>query len=184
MKQVVWKAYYNYEKEENWLNEMSAKGIALISYSWCRYAFEDCEKGEYIYRIELLQNMPKHPESIAYIKFLEDTGIEFVTSYMRWVYFRKKAVNGPFDLYSDIESKIKYYKKIYCFWTAFAALEFTAGFANILIGIINMINNNQTWKGSLIIGTLVSLLGIMFLSIRHPVRKKIKKLAREKKIRE
>ena len=41
MKQVVWKAYYNYEKEENWLKEMSAKGMALISYSWCRYVLED-----------------------------------------------------------------------------------------------------------------------------------------------
>lgn len=33
MKHIVRKAYWNYEKEENWLNEMSAKGLALIDYS-------------------------------------------------------------------------------------------------------------------------------------------------------
>lgn len=39
MKKVIYKAYYDYEKEEKWLKEMSAKGLALINYSWLRYTF-------------------------------------------------------------------------------------------------------------------------------------------------
>lgn len=173
---VIRKAYWNYEKEENWLNEMAAKGLALTDYSWCRYVFEECEQEEYIYRIELLDNPAKHPESIAYIKFLEDTGVEFVASYMRWVFLRKKASAGPFDLYSDLDSKIKYYKKIRSFWTLFAVMEFTIGLSNVLLGIINPIN---FWSG-----IIVSSAGLGFLSLRHNVAKKIKKLTQEKKIRE
>lgn len=33
MKHIVRKAYWNYEKEEKRLNEMSAKGMALTDYS-------------------------------------------------------------------------------------------------------------------------------------------------------
>ena len=111
MKYVIHKAIWNYEKEEQWLNEMSAKGLAFTDYSWCRYVFTDAPAGQYIYRIELLENMPTHPESQSYLRFLEESGVEFVSSYMRWVYLRKPASDGAFD-YSknsvkDELSKIK-----------------------------------------------------------------------------
>ena len=176
MKYVVRKAYWNPEKEESWLNEMAAKGMALTDYSWCRYVFEECNKGEYIYRIELLDNSARHPESISYIKFLEDTGVEFVASYWRWIFLRKKAADGPFDLYSDLDSKIKYYKKIRSFWTAFAVMELTVGFANVALGVIDSLN--------FYVGILPVLLGFMFLFLRHIFAKKVKNLSREKNIRE
>lgn len=176
MKYVIRKAYWNPEKEENWLNEMAAKGMALTDYSWCRYVFEDCNNGEYIYRIELLDNTAKHSESISYIKFLEDTGVEFVASYWRWIFLRKKAADGPFDLYSDLDSKIKYYKKIRSFWTVFAAMELTIGLSNVAIGVINSPN--------LYMGIILVAAGFMFLSLRHIFAKKVKNLSREKNIRE
>ena len=71
MKHIVRKPYWNYEKEENWLNEMAAQGLALTGYSWCRYEFEDSDKGKYIYRIELLDQSSSHPASRQYIAFLE-----------------------------------------------------------------------------------------------------------------
>ena len=104
MKHIVRKAYWDFEKEEAWLNEMSARGMAMTDYSWCRYVFEDAPNRQYIYRIELLENMPTHPESIAYLRFLEESGVEYVASYMRWVYLRKPAADGPFDIYTDIDS--------------------------------------------------------------------------------
>lgn len=55
MKQVIRKAFWNYEKEEHWLNTMSAKSLAMTNYSWCRYVFEEEPRGEYIYRIELTE---------------------------------------------------------------------------------------------------------------------------------
>ena len=78
MKYVIWKAYWDYEKEEQWLNEMSARGMAITDYSWCRYVFTDAPNGAYNYRIELLEYMPTHPESMAYLRFLEENGVEVV----------------------------------------------------------------------------------------------------------
>jgi hypothetical protein len=123
MKKIIKKAFWDFEKEEKWLNEMAVKGLAMTDYSWCRYVFNSSEPGEYIYRIELLKEPVTHPESEKYINFMEDTGAEFVGSYMKWVYFRKKASEGEFEIYSDTDSKIAHYKKIINYWNFFAIVE-------------------------------------------------------------
>ncbi|HEY5561035.1 MAG TPA: DUF2812 domain-containing protein [Clostridiaceae bacterium] len=115
---------------------MAAKGMNFLFYSAIgRYLFEEGTPGEYIYRIELLKDSPKHPESRVYIKFMEDTGIECVATYMRWVYFRKKASEGAFDLYSDYESKIKHYKRISSLIGAAVLINLFAALLNVVVGI-------------------------------------------------
>jgi len=94
MKTIIRKPYWNYEKEEKWLNEMSEKGLALTDYSWCRYVFSDSQPGEYIYRIELLEYRPSHPASQKYLRFMEESGVEHIASYMKWVYFKKNHLTG------------------------------------------------------------------------------------------
>jgi hypothetical protein len=37
MKHVVRKAFFDFKKEEKYLNEMSVKGLALTDCTWCRY---------------------------------------------------------------------------------------------------------------------------------------------------
>ena len=187
MKYVILKAIWNYEKEEQWLNEMSAKGLAFTDYSWCRYVFTDAPAGQYIYRIELLENMPTHPESQSYLRFLEESGVEFVSSYMRWVYLRKPASDGAFDLYTDLDSKIKHYQRINLMWTILMITEFIAGACNLGIGIINLNMNEHLGNfsyGNLIIGAVASALGFLFLVLCVPLHRKIKKLKQEKAIRE
>ena len=90
MRTVIRKLFWvwDFEKEEQWLNEMAAKGLALVGVGFCRYEFEDCTPGEYSFRLELLDNRPEHPESRKYISFVEETGAEQVGSYHNWVYFR------------------------------------------------------------------------------------------------
>ncbi len=41
MRKVIKKVFmaWEYEKEEKWLNEMAAKGLALVDYSVFRYSF-------------------------------------------------------------------------------------------------------------------------------------------------
>lgn len=69
---------------------MSEKGLQLVSVGFCKYVFDEGAPGEYDVRLELLENWPMHPESTRYIKFIEDTGAEYLGSVMRWAYFRKK----------------------------------------------------------------------------------------------
>ena len=57
----------SFEKEEQWLNAMSQKGYQLVHVGWCSYTFMEGEPGKYLYRLELLEEVPEHPESAAYI---------------------------------------------------------------------------------------------------------------------
>jgi len=182
MKTIIRKAYWNYEKEEKWLNEMSARGLALTDYSWLRYVFSDSQPGEYIYRIELLEYWPTHPVSQKYLRFMEENGVEHIASYMRWVYFRKKAADGPFDIYSDIDSKIAHYQRINRFWVAVACAMLAVGLGNILIGINLLLQN--LFPVNFIAGGIVVLIGLAFILLSHPVRKKLRELRKEKAVTE
>ena len=187
MKYVVMKAFWDYEKEEKWLNDMSAKGMMLTDISWCRYVFTDGHNSEYTYRIELLEHAPTHPESISYIKFMEQSGIECVATYMRWAYFRRKSSDGEFDIYTDIDSKIKHFKRINLFWMTLMFLEFFAGILNIVVGIVNMNldkNLGGFTGGNVILGSGLLILGLAFWKLGSPIRKKLKRLEQEKKIME
>lgn len=179
MKYSVRKAFLNYEKEEKWLNEMSSKGLALSNYSWCRYVFEDSTPGEYIYRIVLLDNTMSHPESRKMISFFEDMGIEFVASYSRWVYLRKKAAEGPFEIHSDIDTRIAHYKKVSTMWLTLACAEFCCGTSNITIGLLNGFT-----KLNLVLGCMLVGLSIIFTLVGIPILRKVRKLRKQRFISE
>lgn len=131
MLHTVHKLLVDYQKEEEWLNEMSKKGYGFISFSPLTYKFETCEPGKYIYRVELLNQLPTHVESQNYFEFSKELGIEVVDTSFRWVFFRKLASEGPFDIHTDSESKIKHHKSI-------MTLYGVAGFFNLAIGLFNL----------------------------------------------
>ena len=177
MKHIVYKIFWNYEKEEKWLNERSARGLALLDYCWIRYVFEDSEPGEYIYRIQLLENLVSHPKSREYIDFVEGLGAECVATYLRWVYFRKKSADGPFELHSDIASKIRHYKLVRAFWAAFAILEYSAGIFNIVTGFTPPVS-----LANAELGCLVVALGVGFTAMVASLTKKIVALKKQQQI--
>ena len=43
---------------------------------------------------------------------MEETGVEIVQSWGFWVILRKKTTDGPFVLYTDVDSQITHYTKI------------------------------------------------------------------------
>jgi len=142
-----------------------------------RYVFEETEPGEYIYRIQLLEHWANHPQSRKYIDFVESTGAECVATYMRWAYFRKKAADGPFELYSDIPSMIRHYRMIRAFWAALAVAEYAAGISNIIVGAMPPIS-----PVNIVLGTLVTLLGAGFTLMIVNVTKKIRALKKRQLI--
>ncbi|MEA4938260.1 MAG: DUF2812 domain-containing protein [Christensenella sp.] len=187
MKHIVYKAYWNFEKEERWLNDMAAKGLALTDYTWCRYAFEETPRGQYLYRIELLENLPSHPESQAYLRFLEENGVEVVTSYMRWVYLRRDAADGPFDIYTDLNSQIQHYKRVSTFLNAMTAIEWSVGACNLAVGIANLVVDGQLGNfsnGNFVLGVCLVALGFMFFFLGMPIRRKIRALKKQQAITE
>ncbi len=178
MRFSVWNWFADYEKEEKWLNEMSAKGFHFVHTSFSRYTFEEGAQGKYIYRLQLLDNLPSHPESRAYIRFMEEAGAEHVSSILRWVYFRKKASEGPFDLYSDLDSRIRHYGKIALL------LSFPCGY-NLFVGLMNLrlITSNISYL-PLYIPLLNIGLAVLIAPVIVSTLRKMSALKKEKLLRE
>ncbi len=143
-----WFWVWDFEKEEDWLNEMALNGWALDGIGYCTYHFVRCEPGEYNIRLEM------HPYDEEYVSFMEETGAEYIGRMMMWIYFRKKTVDGAFDLFSDIDSRISHLNKICRILTI-------VGGANLLIGIANSIGwgSRLGWVNLLVATLLMYALG-------------------------
>lgn len=175
-----YKVYFawDYEKEEAWLNEMSNKGYQLVHVGIFKYVFEVDHSKRYIYRLELLDQLPSHPSSVDYMKFLEETGVECVSTILRWAYFRKEAGENGFELYSDIASRIKHYKRIQLLFIAVTPVN--------VMSIINMGNIYlRTHSLSALIATiLVVIIVLMLATGLYRVSMQIAKLSHDKLFRE
>lgn len=130
-----WMWAWQFDEEEAWLNEMAQKGKVLVGYRLGAYEFEDCEPGEYTIRLEMLEKWPGNPESQEYIRFVEETGAEMVSKIMKWVYFRKKTEDGPFELHGNYAARIKHLRSIITLLLPLGIFNTFIGFYNLFIGI-------------------------------------------------
>jgi hypothetical protein len=166
------------EREEAWLNEMADKGFNFLDNFFMRYTFTEGTPNEYIYRIELMKEKPNHPVSQQYIKFLEETGVECVSNSGRWVYFRKKACDGPFDLYSDIDAKIDHYKRIISYVGTILLFNLIVFGLNLTIAITKGLPANYSIAVSVLFFT-----GLLIKALFH-YKKRIKELKEEQRLHE
>lgn len=157
---LKFRLYYDKDEEEVWLNEMSQKGWAFKKFFLGYYTFEPCEPGEYNYQIDLLDNWSGEKED--YATFMDESGVEVISQWYRWVYIRKKAADGPFEMYTDAESKIAQYRRIKNFFLVGLIIEMlcfliefneavSTGFKSfwgltILLGIIVLAFLRMIWK--------------------------------------
>lgn len=124
---------WDFEKGEAWFNEMAAEGWALKKPGMITYRFERCEPGEYTIRTAFCGENKKD-----YIRFLEESGAEYLGTDTEFLYFRKKTADGePFELFSDIDSRIDHMKRI-------GDMLFSVGILNIVFGLINTILFSST----------------------------------------
>lgn len=167
---LKFKLYYDKDEEENWLKEMSLKGWAFKKFFLGVYTFEPCEPGEYNYQIDLLDNWSGDKDN--YSSFMEDAGVEVIGQWWRWVYLKKKAIDGPFEMYTDVESKIAQYKRIGNFFKIFTIIEiicflmeftatintgyYTFGIFTVLLGMISLAMLRIVWKCKLKVQQLKS----------------------------
>ena len=180
MRLIIHKAFFawNFEKEEKWLNAMSAKGLQLVHAGFFRYVFEENSKERYVYRLELLDKLPSHYESVSYLHFLEETGVEHVDSFLRWVYLRKNVKDGNFQIYSDISSKIKHYKRILFLLLAITPVK--------VISVINMsLRYSETGDPFFLVTGVLCFLLVSLLTVGlFNISRKIRRLNRDKYVNE
>ena len=159
--------YYDVEKELAWLQEMVNQGWAVTHFALGVYTFEPCKPGEYIYQIDLLKDIADFEN---YKAFMEDSGVEVICRWVRWVFVRRKAEEGHFALYTDRESLVQHYTNMKKFFlpaavaeTACAVMELFAGIASgkvafgflvLLLGALAVVLWRVVWKCSWKIETL------------------------------
>ena len=122
-----WIWAWEFEEEELWLNQMAAAGWVLDKVGFCRFEFIRSEPDEYTVRLEMRN------KDDAYVAFMEETGAEYIGRMAKWIYFRKKAADGAFDIFSDADSRMAHLEKI--------ILLIKGGtIANLVVGVANSIN--------------------------------------------
>ncbi|MBP3869581.1 MAG: DUF2812 domain-containing protein [Faecalicoccus sp.] len=93
---------------EEWLNNLSKQGKAMIGCSANVYEFEDAAPGKYEYHIGFIRNMK--PDYVnLWIYDLSKQGIEFVAKDNMWIYFRSTQ---PFSLYPTTKERSNVLKDI------------------------------------------------------------------------
>ena len=124
-KVTKWYWVWDYEKEELWLNAMAQEGWALQRVGFATYYFERTEPGEYVVRLECRK------KDEGYVSFVTDMGAEYVGRIAMWVYFRRKAELGEFELNGDLDSRIEQL-------TTIGRMLLLVGIGNLLIGLSNL----------------------------------------------
>ena len=152
VRKLLWA--WDFDREEDWLNDMAAQGCGLVDVGFCRYTFEACRPGEYGYRLELLENSLKDPKSQEYLDFLAEAGVDRVGHLFRWVYLRKRTDEGPFELFSDTASRVRHLRRILALVLPILALNLLAGFngleeagfVNLLLAILLAAGAGKLWR--------------------------------------
>ena len=132
----------DYEREQKWLNAMSRSGWNFVRTNGFVYTFEKGTPGEYIYKIDLPNESMTDVEVDAYYKFMEECGIEIVSSFKFWRYLRKKSTDGPFDSVNNTMAQLTMVNKAYgmatkmlCFFIVIFALIILA--LNIALAFVS-----------------------------------------------
>lgn len=151
---------YDKDKVAEWLNRMAEQGWAMTGYFLGFYRFAKCEPGEYVYQVDIAENLFNVSED--YRQFMEELGVEVMCLWGPWVILRRKAEEGSFVMYSDVESTIAHYTKVgKVFWVC-GVLECVS----VLLGICGAVlgKNVVGW------GTAFAAAMVLLLLLRQIVR--------------
>lgn len=147
---IRFRLYYNKDTETEWLNKMAADGWALTGFFAGFYRFEECEKGEYTYQVDFGDQL--FSVSSEYRELMEELGVEIVTLWGYWIILRKRTADGPFELYTDVESQIEHYTKILRMFKVVCILEIIC----MLIEVAGGLSGNPLgWAAAVLLASFV-----------------------------
>jgi hypothetical protein len=136
LKKTRWFWPWQDEKEEAWLESMSAEGYHLRQVGLMgRYTFEQGSPRAYTYRLDyLLLDKNKRAD---YLQMFTDAGWEHIGEMSNWQYWRKANLDGEAEeIFSDNESKVKKYQRLLLFMGFMLALLLFLG-RTMLSGLLS-----------------------------------------------
>lgn len=168
---IKFKFLFDKDKETLWLNEMSKKGYALTKFFAGFYTFEKCAPGKYIYQIDLCDGFYSINDN--YRSFMEEMDVEIIQPWGYWVFLRKEASKGDFELYTDVDSSIEHYTKILKMFKAVTILEIICFFCEIFATLVT---------NSIVFALFTFLIGMLAVALMK-ITFKTKKIINELKAR-
>lgn len=152
---IKFKLTFDKDKESAWLNELASQGKAMTGFFAGFYRFEKTEPGKWIYQIDFSDHYFGRV-SDKYRSFMDEMGIEIVGIWGFWVFLRKRAAEGSFELYTDVDSKITHYEKIRKLFRIVASLEGILCLIEITLAMIS--GENLPLVFALILGVMLALM--------------------------
>lgn len=149
------------QKEEQWLTEMSSKGLHFTKYRLGMYYFDEDPSQAYVYQIDFRE------ADDDYFQLYEDAGWHHVESFInKFHYFRTGAEKeGVNKIYSDKESVKETLQRMMKFYIGIFFAIIASGLAVIL-----------TWKGytsQIIVVSLLSLVLVLYLYLFFGLKRRI-----------
>ena len=176
-----------WEEEEQWLNSMARNGWNLVRIDFLvRYVFERGTAGEYLYKLDLPDNLEHGMDEQQYCDFLKECGIDVVCHQKQWLFLRKKAADGPFAEKDDLCAKLQITNKAYDY--AIRTLStllrvFTVLLCGVILAQVFVTNHEllSVFEGVMIgIGTsAVIAVTIIWMPMLNQLRKKMNGLISE-----
>lgn len=121
-----------YEKEEQYLRYMHQNGWKFIGYRYGLFHFEECQPEDVVYGSDFKEKSLDD----EYLQLFEDAGWEYISTYLNFVYFRKKAVDflpeEDRQIYSDAMSRVEMMDNIVRRRLATVLVGFTACLYSII----------------------------------------------------
>lgn len=113
--ELKWFDITEYDKEQDYLRRMHAKGWHLKSISFPGlYRFEACEPEDVVYQLDYNQEGISH--KAEYVRMFEDCGWEYLMDFVGYSYFRKSLseMNGKEEeIFCDDESRLAMMERVF-----------------------------------------------------------------------
>lgn len=171
IKKFKWFWAWQDEAEEDWLGEMSRKGLHLSEVGLPGiYYFNAGTPRNYVYRLDFQTVHQK--EKQEYLQLFRDAGWEYLGQMSSWQYFRKETRPGEVnEIFTDAESKIAKYKRLLAFLVPLYAMLVV-----ILTGRVYS-SYHYPWWGGIQAFIFLVLVFFTYAIIRLALRiKRLKKL--------
>ena len=128
---IRFRLLFNKDAETAWLNSMAQDGWAMTGFFAGFYTFDSCEKGAYLYQVDFTDRL--WSVTSDYREFMKEMGAEIVTNWGFWTVLRKPASEGPFELYTDVDSQIEHYTKIKRMFKTATIIEVICFYIELLV---------------------------------------------------
>lgn len=110
-----WKYFniFQYEKEQEYLNDMHKKGWKLTKVNGLgTYHFEECEPEDVVYQLDY--NKEGRANKEEYVAMFADCGWEYLFDFADYSYFRKSKaeMNNEESIFSDEQSRYEMMERV------------------------------------------------------------------------